>query len=236
MKKISFLFIAVLTASVFGCSQFSGEWAAKVDGEKITLDEFNSLYYTQNKIMFNLQTNDQVDKMAEQAGMMNPQVQQMLNKNSFLDQMIAQKLIYTKALNDDSIDQKELKTLVEFTKMQTVASYYLGQKLKDQVTVNEQEIEKFYNENRQYFRGVPLNNEVVERIRQQILMQKSKMLSNEYVMNLVAEAKVDRSGLTKHLKEKNAPEKKDEAKKEDVKTISPENKAPEAKPEAAEKK
>ena len=69
--------------------------------------------------MFNLETNEDVDKLAAEADTLNPQMQQHLVKSNFLDSLVAQKLLYNKAMKDKGLDQKELKTTLELSRLQT---------------------------------------------------------------------------------------------------------------------
>ena len=201
MKLVKSVIIAliVMTAAIISCDNAgSKNWAVKIDNDVISIDEFNRFYYTQNKILLNVESNEEIDKLAAEPNI-NPQLRQYILKANFLDHLIAQKLLYNRAVNDSSINQDELKTIVEIAKMQAVSTYYLGIKLKDKISVTDQEVEKFYNENRRLFKGVPMNDTVINRIKQQIFMQKSNMASNEYIMDLLAESKVNKEGFKNYM-------------------------------------
>ena len=200
MKKqlVTIILIFIITFTL-ACSRDSN-WAAIVDGHKISMKDFNAYYYTQNKIMLNLATNEEVDQLAEQAESLdNPQLQQLLVKTNFLDQLIAQRLVYNRAFSDKSIDKKEMDAFLKFTRMQAIASYYMAQKLRDRIEVTDEEVEEFFYANRQHFRGIPLNEETIERLRQQLVMQKTQFETQRYLMELLTEAKVDRKGLALYL-------------------------------------
>ncbi|MFC1668770.1 hypothetical protein ACFL20_00135 [Spirochaetota bacterium] len=200
-KGLFLIILFILITSFSSCSKFSGnDWAAKIDDDKITIDEFMSFYYLQNKLLLNIEKNEEVDKLAEDTSVLSPQVQQYIVKTTFLDQLIAQKLLYKKAFQDDTVDQKELKIAEEIGKMQAVSAYYLGKKLKGKVEVTNEEVEKFYKRNKKLFRGVPIDENIIRRIKQQIFLQKSKLKSNEYLMTLIAESKVNKEGLKNYLK------------------------------------
>ena len=219
-QKSLFLLLAALLLTTISCGKIgSSDWAVKIDNDVISMDEFNKLYYTQNKLLLRVETDEEVDKMAANAASLNPQYQQYLVKSNFLDHIIAQKLLYKKALADGDINQDNLETIIEIAKMQAVATYYLGLKLKDQIgTPSEEEVEAFYNQNRRLFKGVPLNDAVIDRIKQQIFMQKSQLKSNEYIMSLMAESKVNKEGFKKHMKDqkKEAKEEVKEEKKDEA--------------------
>ena len=216
-KQIITIILIILTTLAFSCSQGSN-WAAKIDGKKISMKEFNTFYYTQNRTMQSVTTNEEVDALAKEAEALPPQqlgqLQKMLIKQNFLDQLIAQKLIYNKAYSDSSIDKDEMNAIVELTKMQAITSYYLAQKLKDKIQATDEEVEEYYNNNRQALRGIPLNQEVMDRIKQQIVMEKSQMEADIYLRNLLDETIIDRKGLVSALKAESDKKEKEKEKQE----------------------
>jgi len=198
MKIQALALTALLSLSVLmtiSCTNSSGDWAAKIDGKTITIDEFNRYYYTQNRMMANVDSNEDVDKLANDPSYAN---HPFLNKSNFLDHLIAQKLIYNRAMNDKSINRDELNTILEITKIQTASQYFLGQKLKDKIKVTDEEVAQYYNQNRRQFTGRTAN-EATAYIRQQILSYKSRQEANQYVMELVAESEVKKEGLREYL-------------------------------------
>lgn len=184
--------ISIISIAFISCSN---DWAAKVDDETISIDDFNKFYYMQSKMMANVETNAEVDKLAENPAYAN---HPMLNKTAYLDHLIAQKLLYKKALKDKNISKDELETLLEMIKIQTVAQYYLGKKLKDKITVSDEEVSAVYNQNKSKFAGRTAD-EATSYIKQQIFAQKSRQETNRYVMELIAESKVDKEGLKNYL-------------------------------------
>jgi hypothetical protein len=219
MKSSKLFSIAIITAIIsavlgaLSCDS-GGGWAVKIDSDTISIDEFNNYYYAFNKTTYNLKSNEDVDKLAAEVDTLDPRDprRQYLLKSNFIDHLVAQRLLYNKAVNDSSIDKKELNTTIELAKMQTVATYYLGKKLKDKITVTDAEVEKFYTENRSDFRGVPLNDEFINRIKQQLVFQKSSVASNEYIMELMAESKVNKEGFKNYIQSAGKTESKTEDK------------------------
>jgi len=166
------------------------DWAAKIDGETISMEDFNKFYYLQSKMMTNIESNEEIDKLAENPAYAN---HPLLSKAGFLDHIIAQKLLYKKAMDDKAIDHNELDTVIEMIKIQTVAQYYLGKKLKDKITVSDEEVNSVYNQNKAKFVGRTAD-EATAYIKQQIFAQKSRQETNKYIMELIAESKVDKEG------------------------------------------
>ncbi len=205
-KKCFLSVLLSLTAALFlfSCGG-SSDSAVKIDGEAVSMDEFNSFYYIQNKITFGLNSNEEVDRLAADAAELNPQVQQYIVKENFLEHLIAQKLLYKKAMADQTVDQKEMKAAMELSKMNTAAQYYLAAKLKDMVQVSDQEVEQFCAEHKKELRGVPLNDETINKIKQNIFMQKSAAAANQYVMDLITEAKIEKGNLKNAEKTEGTP-------------------------------
>jgi len=199
VKRIIALCIVFLPFfSFMTCNMSSGDWAAKIDDEVITIDEFYRYYYTQNKMLLNMDKKE-IDKMAMDPSMVNHPT---INRSKFLDFLISRKLLFQKAMTDDTINKDELTTVVELFKLNGVATYYLSEKLKDEINVTDDEIDRFYNENRRLFKGVPIDDTIINKIKQQIFMQKFEQKSNEFLMNLIAESKVNKEGFKKYLRDK----------------------------------
>jgi len=220
--------IITLTALAFALScDSTKKWAAKIDNEVISIDEFEHYYYTQNKLTLNLKTNKDVDKlekelidkMSSDPKSVNPQLAQMLLKENYLDAMIFQRQIYKKATTDKDIDQKELQAILEMQKLQATYAYYIKKKFGDDFTVTDAEAEKFYQQNQKYFKGVPINDKVIQKIKQQIQMQKMRIKTQQYRLELLAQSKINKEGLKSYLKKKSN-------KKEDKKIETKNDKKP----------
>ncbi|MBN1533900.1 MAG: hypothetical protein JXA20_14620 [Spirochaetes bacterium] len=188
-------FISLSLAFTVYCSK-SG-WAVKIDDHAISIDEFNNFYYTQNKMVLNLDKVD-LDKLSQDPALENHPT---INKKRFMDFIVSRVLLYDKAKNDDKIDQDKLKAIIDLSVMNAAATYYLTEKFKDEIAVTDAEANMFYNENRDLFKGVPIDDQIVKRIKQQIFMQKLEKKSNDYIMELIAEAQVNREGFNKYLRE-----------------------------------
>lgn len=202
--------IMAAAAIILTCKKPGDEVAVVIDNEKITIDEFNRYYYMFAKMMLNMDKKE-VDRMAANPDIENHPTLGLLNRNKFMDFLISRKLLYKKAFDDDSLNKDDLKTIRELSDLQFVASYYLTQKLKDDIKVSEAEINEFYNQNRERLKGVPMNDEAISWMRNQVFMQKMEMKSNQFILDLLAEAKVNREGFKKYMKEL---EKKGESKEE----------------------
>ena len=199
MKIKHLLTICIITMLVVPQISCKKDWAAKIDNETISMDEFNKFYYLQSKMMTNMETNEEIDKLAENPAYAN---HPLLSKAGFLDHIIAQKILYKKAMDDKSIDHDELDTVIEMIKIQTVAQYYLGKKLKDKITVSDEEVNAVYNQNKAKFAGRTAD-EATAYIKQQIFAQKSRQETNKYIMEMMGQFKINKDGF-KDYQSKNA--------------------------------
>ena len=209
---VTITIMAILLVPQLSCKR---EWAAKIDNSTIiTMDEFNKFYYLQAKAFLNTESLEEIDKLAE-----DPRSEKtMLNKDNFLKYLVAQKLLYKKAIDDKNIDRDELNAYSEFTKMQSVNQFYLMKKFKDRVNVSDAEIEEVYRANRAQFAGRTAD-EATMAIRQQLTARKFGYESNTYLENLLGEHKIDYDGLKENMKKQGATssEAKTEDKPEEVK-------------------
>ncbi len=222
MKKFTLalmimLFIAVTMVS--GCKKEGDAVMVIIDDEKITLDQFNNYYYMFAKMMLNMDKKE-VDKMSANPDIENHPTLNLLNKSKFMDFLVSRKLLYNKAFSDDSSNKKDLEMIKELANLQFVSSYYLSQKLKDDIKVTEEEKNNFYNRNKERLKGVAMTEEVDNWIKQQVFMEKLEIKSNQFILELLGEAKVNKEGFKKHLsKMQKADVKKEEPIKEEKKAV-----------------
>mgnify|MGYP000945612317 FL=1 len=214
MKKINIVKILVLLVLTGFVACSGGEWVAKVEGEKISLDYLNTAYYAQHKQLFNL-TKEDVDKYAA-----DPETSKRLptlNKSIFLDELIKQKLIYNKAVEEGYMKNKEVQVIMDIAKEGAVVQYYIKEKFKDEITPNEKEVEEIYAQQKdKAFRGVPID-QALKRIRSELAGRKLNMKLMECVENLKEVGKIEKNKNYKDLLKANTEVpavKKDEKKEE----------------------
>jgi len=218
MKRSKVICIIMLLAPLFvisTCKKNGDETAVKIDDQKYSINQFNNYYYTFAKMMLNLDKKD-VDKMAANPEIDNNPTLSLLNKSKFMEYFISRKLLYIKAYQDDAMDKDDLNTVAELAKLQFISSYYLSQKLKDDIKVSDEDVNNFYNKNRAQLKGLPMNDEVIGKIKQQIFMEKLEQKSQQFILEILGEIKVNKEGFKQYMaklnKEKAAGEKKAENK------------------------
>lgn len=189
--------IAISLAITLSCKK--SDWAVKVADDVVTLDQFHQYYYLQNKMLMNLEKND-LDKIAFDPTMENHPT---INKKRFMDFLVSRKLLFRKAKADEELDQDKLNAIIELSAMNAAATYYLTERFKDEIVVTDEEANAFYAANQDIFKGVPIDENIIKRIKAQIFMQKLEKKSNEYIMDLMAEGGVNREGFNKYMREEN---------------------------------
>ncbi|MGQ9842082.1 MAG: SurA N-terminal domain-containing protein [Spirochaetota bacterium] len=189
--KIFYSLIAVIICALtISCgNKYGGKWVAKIDNDEITDNELNAYYYAQMKSIYNL-TKEEIDKLAQDPAQLerNP----LLNKNNFLEQMIQQRLVYKKALDDSILKNKELNTLLDISKEGLVVQYYIREKFKNDITIAPEEVETIYNQQRARFKGLPVDQAEMY-IKQQLFQQKLNMKIKELVDRLRDEKKIEKN-------------------------------------------
>jgi hypothetical protein len=216
MKAVKWIFAIALLLSLclmLTCKKEGDEVAVKIDDENYTINQFNNYYYMFARMMMNMDKKD-ADKMASNPEIENHPTMNLLNKSKFMEYFVSRKLLYIKAYKDDSINKDDLNTVSELAKLQFISSYYLSQKLKDEIKVTDEDVNNFYNKNRDQLKGVPMNDEIINRIKQQIFMEKLEIKSNQFILEILGEIKVNKDGFKKYIaklkSEKDSKEKKEE--------------------------
>lgn len=171
IRRIILLFciIGVIGLPVSCKDSFSGEWVAKIDGETITLEELNTLYYAQHQHLLNV-SKEEIDRYAQDPALLKRIP--TLNRKFFLEELIKQRLIYNKAVKDGLLDQKEVKAVVQIAREGAVVQSYVKEKFKDDIKISNEEIEAFYlKERNRRYRGVPID-QAEKHIKQFLLSRK----------------------------------------------------------------
>lgn len=126
---IVFLLIGVFTKGCAG--NRNKDVLARINGkETITLSEFN----------------DRISKLP-------PQFQEIINKNKkeFLEELIVDRLLYDEAVLRKLDGKKDVKELFNEAKRKILMARLLKQEVEDSVAVGEEDIENYYNANKDMF-------------------------------------------------------------------------------------
>ena len=195
MKIKHLLTISIMAILIIPQLSCKKEWAAKVDnGSVVSIDEFNTLYYLQAKLALGTDSQEEIDKLAK-----DPRFERDLDKKRFLENLVAQKILYKKVIDDKTINKDEYNAYMEFIKMQTVNQYYLMNKFKDRIMVSDREIDMIYSQNRSQYARMTAD-QATNYIRQQVTAERFRQESNRYVQNLMDEHKISYDGLTDYEK------------------------------------
>lgn len=201
---------AALVISFTGCKKYSGPWVAKIENQTITLDELNTIYYAQQKSLYNL-PKEKIDELAADPAHVakNP----TLDKEVFLEQLIQQRLVYRKAKDEGLLKQKELNALMDMAKEAVVVGYYVREKFKNQIEPTDTEVSEIYQKQRARFQGVPIDQAEMF-IKQQVSQQKLQMKIRNLVEGLKEVKKIEKKTelLAKPVKKAEKPEEKESKK------------------------
>ena len=186
---------------ITSCGKGGGP-AVKIDDDVITIDDFLNYYYTQNKLVLDMEK-DEIDSISG-----DPEILEAiptLNKKMFMEQLIALKLIEKKLLEDQKkYDDPEFDTIMELLQLQAYSMYYMSKKLKDKIKITPEEIEKYYYSHPEISNRLPFNKIVMAQIKQQLLQEKAKEQGigpNTFIGDLVAESKINKEGFENYLKD-----------------------------------
>ncbi len=141
----SLLVMSILFFFLIGmvnCSKKKG-WVAKIEGEVITIDDFNVRfeYYLKSKY-------------AQQPELIPRARNSMEERKAALKDMINEKLILKEAKKMKIHEKDEVKDLIKLYTQQIVLNAYIEQNLAGDIQVGEEEVSAYYNENKAEFRNV----------------------------------------------------------------------------------
>jgi len=175
MKKLLFLYGFILI--IFITCSGNNEWVAKVDGKIISKKDFDNRYR-----MY-------INTLSQQPGwrQLSFQEENML-KQEILKTMIGEQLVY-KELKKEKFDKKpEVQQLFR----QFLIQKYLEERLISKISVSTEEVEKFFKENKQYFKN--MDPEMAQqRINYQLMLKKYETATSELIDKLYAKAKVEQN-------------------------------------------
>jgi len=130
--KSHIVILGLLAIFLAGCSGKGGkEVLARIDQKDvITLKEFN-----------------------ERISNLPPRYQDIVSKNKkqFLDELIVDKLLYNEATSQNLERDPEVKRIFEEAKKKILIARLLKDEIDDKVTVSDEEIQDYYNANREKF-------------------------------------------------------------------------------------
>ena len=202
-KYSTFILLFIFAASIMiSCGGDDSKWVAKIKGDEITLGELNSLYYAQQKSLYSDESNEQIDKRAANPEELakNP----TLDKKEFLENVIRQRLVYNEAIDKGIQKNKEVEALVQMAQEAVIVGYYVKDKFKDQIEVSDEEIAKIYTQQKDKFRGAPIE-QAEQYIRSQMMQQKLQLKLRDLVESLKEEGGIKRNNELLDKKNDSAP-------------------------------
>jgi len=124
-------------------------WVAQINGEKITLKEFNNYYYANHRSIYST-SNEEIDKLAEdaQAVQKNP----YLKKQQFLEQLIRQ-ILATKKIEQEAVlkGDHEFALISQIQRETLTVSYYAKKKFEGKLDISQDEVNTEFQANKDYY-------------------------------------------------------------------------------------
>ncbi len=182
MKKTTIISMIIIFASVsfllFNCNK-KAVTVAKIDSQKINLDEFNVRfeYYLKSKYV---QQPDYIPRARNDMEERRACLKDMINENLILNE--AKKL---------KLDKKEdVKNLIKLYTQQIIINAYIEQYLAGDIKVSKEEVEQFYRQNKSQFAGVEPEL-ALKKIEYQLTLQKYDKKISEILDNLKGKYRID---------------------------------------------
>jgi len=202
MRKLLFSAALAMIALLFSCG---GKWVAKIDGDKISLEEFNRAYYVQMKMMYNTAP-DEIDKLAKDPKALesNP----LLDKAIYLDELIKRKIVVKEAASEKLLDDPEYKILTKMTNDSMIVAYYAKNLFEKKIVITDEEITTYLTSQKEYFLKTGWSMEQIRmNIRNHLQSQKALKMAGDLMTELKDKAKIEKNTeVIKVLSEKPAAE------------------------------
>lgn len=181
MKKRIMIFLAgsffILILAGTGCDQGGKDWAAKIDGHKLPLQDFNDRW---DMYM-------QLYSSQPEAKSLTPQEEKQL-KEELLKSMIGEYLVYEELKSEGFQNTPEGQEAVR----QALINLYLQTKFGPEITVSQAEIDMAYNQNRERYRNMDPDY-AAQSIQYQLAQQKFEMKTSEIIDRLYGRAKIEKN-------------------------------------------
>ncbi len=178
MKKV--LFLAFLLFLVFACGKREdSKVVAEIDGEKITLKEFNR----------------ELDRIPVELKML---VATEMGKRSYLERIIMKRLLLREAKKEKIEKEKEFQERLSDIKEQLLIEMLLRKKLVTNVKIDESEMKKYYEEHKEEFRKPPEINtrHILLRSEEEARQIQEKLARGEDFVELAKKYSIDPAAKT----------------------------------------
>lgn len=227
IKNNYFAVIMILNTIIFtaGCG-FMGptckDWVAKIDNETICRSQIDSEY------------NVIIETYAKMQGMTPEKFQEMINddssvknqpmliqlrKKNFVSRYVNEYLFYREALKNGVQDNPKVKAMMLYQKKSYISQHFLESSLKKDISVSDEEIEKFYRKNKNKIsslRQLPIG-EAFKRVRSYLSEQKKQKALQQKVQEMRDKFKIEINKSVKGKVEEDQKEKIPEKKGGDKK-------------------
>jgi hypothetical protein len=167
----------------------SSGWVAKVDGEEISVQEFEKLYYAFHKLMANA-SKEEVDKYASDPGYI--EKFPALNRGNFLDMLVDVRMIYLDADKNGFLKNQESKSLLQAQAETFVVRYYTLKKFEDKIEVSDDAVARIYEAQQNRFAAMPIL-QAENMIRNQLVQREMAMKIQSFIEGLREAAVIEKN-------------------------------------------
>jgi len=167
-KIILLLIFFSLSLFLFQSCSKKEQWVAKVEGEKISLDDFNFRFDMYLKNAY-----------ADAPDLIPLKKNSMEEREAFLKELVNEILLLKEAKKMGIPKQEDVKRLIRLTKQQIIIQAYVSQlNLLNDIRVSEEDVDKYYKENKEYFKGRDPEYVRMYIYRRLVLAQQKQKLDN----------------------------------------------------------
>lgn len=167
----------------------------KIINDEMTLEQFNEIYYYQIHTFVPGITHDEIDQLAvaETIVSKNP----LLSKKWLLNEFIKRKVIYLQSKNENIPISQEETLITKFELEACLNSYYINNKIDNEIRISDNEISKFYekHKNDDILNGYTLPQAIImirKKLYQDQFYQKYNTLTKK-LMNETGPIKIENS-------------------------------------------
>lgn len=183
MTKIKNIILILILFSItlfISCSN-SNNWVAKVDGDKITVNDFNVRfdYYLKSKYFQNPELIPQARNNMEE-------------RKAALKDMINERLILLEAKKLKIDKSPEVQNLIRLYNQQIILNNYIEKYLASDLNVSDEEMMAFYNQHKADFRNVDPDM-AKRKIKYQLMMVKYDKKITEVIDKLKDKYRIEES-------------------------------------------
>lgn len=165
--------------SLFSISIYGKGLFLNVGGKTFSKYHYNELYFIHNEILLHT-TAQKIKSLGKMKFKGNSAPFHHINKKGFANYFTSRVMIY-QSLRKLKISMKSFSSLLRFNIMKQRVTYYLQKRFLPTIKLSDEELDAYYQKNKNHFNGIAVTDEVIEIIRQRIISEKFNKKVQEFV-------------------------------------------------------